>query len=235
MKFLDQLQNPPREFTAIPFWFLNGDLTDAELRRQLADFAAHGIYGVVLHPRMGLSPDITYLGERYFAHIRTAVQTAAALDMKIVLYDEGMYPSGSACGLVVKDHPELASEGVTLTQTVLPGDELLAQTENGAAGRSQKAAVRCAACIGARMTAEKNAPLTADILNPEAVHRFVQLTHEAYYREVKEYFGSTIIGFFTDEPSILGRNVSGHVPVDARLCRDFPPRGRQRRQPRRPV
>mgnify|MGYP000765500920 CR=1 FL=1 len=103
MKFLAQLQNPPREFTAIPFWFLNGDLTDAELRRQLADFAAHGIYGVVLHPRMGLSPDITYLGERYFAHIRTAVEAAAALDMKIVLYDEGMYPSGSASGLVVKD------------------------------------------------------------------------------------------------------------------------------------
>ena len=129
MKFLAQLQNPPREFTAIPFWFLNGELTAEELRRQLADFAAHGIYGVVLHPRMGLSPDITYLGERYFAHIRTAVEAAAALDMKIVLYDEGMYPSGSASGLVVKDHPELASEGITLTQTVLPGDELLAQAE----------------------------------------------------------------------------------------------------------
>ena len=71
MKFLAQLQNPPREFTAIPFWFLNGELTAEELRRQLADFAAHGIYGVVLHPRMGLSPEITYLGERYFAHIRT--------------------------------------------------------------------------------------------------------------------------------------------------------------------
>ena len=52
MKFLDQLQNPPREFTAIPFWFLNGELTAEELRRQLADFAAHGIYGVVLHPRV---------------------------------------------------------------------------------------------------------------------------------------------------------------------------------------
>ena len=25
MKFLAQLQNPPREFTAIPFWFLNGE------------------------------------------------------------------------------------------------------------------------------------------------------------------------------------------------------------------
>ncbi len=62
MEFLAQLQNPPRVFTAIPFWFLNGDLTDAELRRQLADFTAHGIYGAILHPRMGLSPDITYLG-----------------------------------------------------------------------------------------------------------------------------------------------------------------------------
>lgn len=99
MKFLDQLQNPPREFTAIPFWFLNGDLTDAELRRQLADFAAHGIYGVVLHPRMGLSPDITYLGERYFAHIRTAVQTAAALDMKIVCMTRECTPPARRAGL----------------------------------------------------------------------------------------------------------------------------------------
>lgn len=56
MKFLAQLQNPPREFTAIPFWFLNGELTAEELRRQLADFAAHGIYGVVLHRVWGLAP-----------------------------------------------------------------------------------------------------------------------------------------------------------------------------------
>ena len=66
MKFLAQLQNPPKEFTAIPFWFLNGELTAEELRRQLADFAAHGIYGVVLHPRMGLDARIEYLGSTYF-------------------------------------------------------------------------------------------------------------------------------------------------------------------------
>ena len=183
MKFLAQLQNPPREFTAIPFWFLNGELTAEELRRQLADFAAHGIYGVVLHPRMGLSPDITYLGERYFAHIRTAVEAAAALDMKIVLYDEGMYPSGSASGLVVKDHPELASEGITLTQTVLPGDELLAQAENGALVVRKSGGTMRGLHWG-EDDGEKNAPKTADILNPAAVSRFIELTHETYYREV---------------------------------------------------
>lgn len=211
MKFLDQLQNPPREFTAIPFWFLNGELTAEELRRQLADFAAHGIYGVVLHPRMGLSPDITYLGERYFAHIRTAVEAAAALDMKIVLYDEGMYPSGSASGLVVKDHPELASEGLALVETVLRGDEVLAETANGALVVRKSGGTMRGLHWG-EDDGEKNAPLTADILNPVAVNRFVELTHEAYYRELKDYFGNTIIGFFTDEPSILGRNVSGMFP-----------------------
>ena len=211
MKFLAQLQNPPREFTAIPFWFLNGELTAEELRRQLADFAAHGIYGVVLHPRMGLSPDITYLGERYFAHIRTAVEAAAALDMKIVLYDEGMYPSGSASGLVVKDHPELASEGITLTQTVLPGDELLAQAESGTLVVRKSGGTMRGLHWG-EDDGEKKAPKTADILNPAAVSRFIELTHEAYYRELKEYFGAAIIGFFTDEPSILGRNVSGMFP-----------------------
>lgn len=194
MEFLAQLQNPPREFTAIPFWFLNGNLTDAELRRQLADFTAHGIYGVVLHPRMGLSPDITYLGERYFAHIRTAVEAAAALDMKIVLYDEGMYPSGSACGLVVKDHPELASEGITLTQTVLPGDELLAQAENGALVVRKSGGTMRGLHWG-EDDGEKKAPKTADILNPAAVSRFIELTHEAYYRELKAYFGTRSSAF----------------------------------------
>ena len=38
---------------------------------------------------------------------------------------------------------------------------------------------------------------------------FLKFTHERYYEVLKEYFGSTIIGFFTDEPSILGRNGLG--------------------------
>lgn len=211
MNLLKQLANPPKEFTAIPFWFLNGDLTDAELRRQLEDFAAHGIYGVVLHPRMGLAARIKYLGSTYFHYIRTAVEAAAALDMKIVLYDEGMYPSGSACGLVVKDHPELASEGLALVETVLRGDEVLAETASGALVVRKSGGTMRGLHWG-EDDGEKNAPKAADILNPAAVNRFVELTHEAYYRELKEYFGTTIIGFFTDEPSILGRNVSGMFP-----------------------
>ena len=45
-------QNPPRTHTVVPFWFLNDDLKEEELKRQLDDFAAHGVYGVIPHARI---------------------------------------------------------------------------------------------------------------------------------------------------------------------------------------
>lgn len=198
MQLLTLLDNPPREFTPIPFWFLNGALSHEELRRQLRDFCGHGVYGVVLHPRIGLPERIGYLSDTFFAYIRTAVETAAELDMTVVLYDEGMYPSGSANGQVVAGHPELASQGLTLSET-----GTLVVRKSGGTIRG----IHFGEDDG-----EPYAPPSADILNPKAVKRFLSLTHEAYWRELKEYFGSTIIGFFTDEPSVLGRNVENMFP-----------------------
>ncbi len=211
MRLLDTLANPPREYTPIPFWFLNGNLTNGEIARQLKDFADHGVYGVVLHPRMGLARRIEYLGKTYFAYIRAAVETAARLGMYIVLYDEGMYPSGSACGRVVAGHPELASEGIALTDTAAPKDTVLAKTEQGVLVVRKSGGTMRGLHWG-EDDGEPDAPPTADILNPAAVERFIDLTHNAYYRELKAYFGNTIIGFFTDEPSILGRNVRDMFP-----------------------
>lgn len=205
MELLQQLKQPAREFTPIPFWFLNGDLQEEELERQLKDFAFHGVYGVILHPRMGLPRRIEYLEESFFHYISFIVKTATELEMKVVLYDEGMYPSGSACGKVVEGHPELASEGIGLVQETKEGDEILAQTEEGFL-IVRKSGGTLRGIHWGEDDFEPYAPLSADILNPVAVERFIQLTHEQYYRRLKEYFGNTIIGFFTDEPSILGRN-----------------------------
>lgn len=94
MQLLNQLTHPTREFTPIPFWFLNGELTDGEIRRQLTDFATHGVYGVVLHPRMGLAKRIEYLSSTYFHYIRTAVQTAAELPPRTELCTgKGNFPA----------------------------------------------------------------------------------------------------------------------------------------------
>ncbi len=211
MRLLELLRDPGREFTPIPFWFLNGDLRREEIRAQLKDFYDHGVYGVVLHPRIGLPKRIGYLSPAFFAYLRTAVETAAELGMTVVFYDEGMYPSGSACGQVTAGHPELVSQGIALAAEPLPGDEILAPTAEGyLVARPSGGTIR--GVHWGEDDGEPNAPASADILNPEAVGRFVALTHEAYYREFHEYFGNTVLGFFTDEPSVLGRNVRGMFP-----------------------
>ena len=56
-----------------------------------------------------LSPE--YLTEEYFDLCAYAIDKGTALGMNCWIYDEGGWPSGSACGQVVKDHPEYSSGG----------------------------------------------------------------------------------------------------------------------------
>ena len=205
MELVRLLDQPGREYTPFPFWFLNDTLTDAELCRQLEDFAAHGVYGVVLHPRIGLPPEMGYLSDSFFHAIETAVRAAERLGMRVILYDEGMYPSGSACGQVVAANPAYASRGIDLVQDPEPEDTVLARTPAGVlVSRFSRGTIR--GIHFGEDDGEPNAPPSADLLNPDAMDLFVHLTHDAYYARLAPWFGRTIIGFFTDEPSVLGRN-----------------------------
>ncbi|NMO98034.1 glycosylhydrolase-like jelly roll fold domain-containing protein [Paenibacillus lemnae] len=111
-----QFIEPPAEFSPIPFWFWNDELTEDELIRQLRDFHSKEVNGVVIHPRMGLPDHIPYLSEAYMALVEAVVAEAEVLGMSIILYDEGMYPSGSACGLVVKQNADYASRGLQMRE-----------------------------------------------------------------------------------------------------------------------
>lgn len=108
--------HPSDEFTPIPFWFWNHALTEAEITRQIEDFHDKGVMGFVIHPRMGIPADIPYLSDRFMHYVKHAVQEAARLHMTVVLYDEAMYPSGSAHGMVVKDNPEYATRALRMAE-----------------------------------------------------------------------------------------------------------------------
>jgi hypothetical protein len=114
-------RDPPTEYGIIPLWFWNDDLEEAELMRQLHEFHRAGFGGVIPHPRVGLSPMVGYLTERYFYLVRLVVEECARLGMKVILYDEGCYPSGSANGAVIKENPEYASQCIGLIQKDVMG------------------------------------------------------------------------------------------------------------------
>ena len=105
-------QDPPLEFSLAPFWFWNDALTEREIARQMDDFRAHGVYAFVIHPRVGLPRSMGWMSDRLIAMMRYALEQAAARDMWVMLYDEGMYPSGSSSGQVVAEDPAFQCRGL---------------------------------------------------------------------------------------------------------------------------
>ncbi len=116
--FLD----PPRDFTPVPMWFWNDDLDPDEIRRQVRAFHDREVYGFVLHPRMGLPKSIPYLSGRFLDFVGAALEEAERLDMQVFLYDEAMYPSGSAHGEVVRSDPAFAAQSL-VRRILAPGLE----------------------------------------------------------------------------------------------------------------
>ncbi|PNV78980.1 MAG: hypothetical protein C0179_08120, partial [Fervidicoccus sp.] len=107
-----EFQNPTSEYRLAPFWFLNRDLKDEELVRQIKEMHEKGVDGFILHARHGLLTP--YLSEEWFDRIRTCIETAKKLDMKAYLYDENNWPSGNADGKIVRENPSFRMSGLFL-------------------------------------------------------------------------------------------------------------------------
>ena len=179
-------------------------------------FKEKGVNGFVIHPRMGLTTNIVYMEESWMHYVSYAVNLATELDMKVMLYDEAMYPSGSCHGQVVKENPEYASKGIKITTEPTLGDEekLITSFERDGTTYYIVEAFSYGTIRGVYYgedDGQANAPRSADLLNPDAVATFIRLTHEKYYSELGEYFGNTIFAIFTDEPSLLGRYNKGNL------------------------
>lgn len=227
MEFL----HPSEEFSPFPFWFWNDDLSENELERQMLEFKNKGIDGFVIHPRLGLPESIGYLTEEFFHYVNYAVKRASELNMKVVLYDEAMYPSGSCHGKVVKEDADYASRGLFVRENKEEhlGETLIAEAIHGGKKYYYYEGFSNGTIRGVHYgedDGEKNAPASADLMNPDAVACFIRLTHDVYYQHLGKYFGSTIIGMFTDEPNILGRCAKkGMIPWTKDFLDDFKKQG----------
>lgn len=206
---------PPREYSLLPFWFWNDDLDEGEILRQIKDFDDHGVYGFVLHPRVGLPKHLGFMSDELLRFMGIAIDEAKRRDMTVLLYDEGMYPSGSASGLVVESDPKLACRCLALGDPNAPlpeGHTLVADVKraNGErvriVDRPVDSVIRGLHYIGGGGggPAEETPP-AGDILNPATTAAVLRIVYDGYFNAFGEHFGKTIRGIFTDEPNALGR------------------------------
>ncbi|MCC6155012.1 MAG: hypothetical protein IT367_14700 [Candidatus Hydrogenedentes bacterium] len=212
---LKDFKSPPRTYSSAPLWVWNDLLTEEQVLATLRDLAAQDVKQVFVHPRPGLMTP--YLSKDWFALWKAVLREAEVLDMNVWIYDENSYPSGFAGGFVPEAMPESHGLGFTLETTKKPA----AWAENTLAvyrisnGKAQNIsdAVRSGAeqPEGQYMTAVVNESKSSpwfggkyyvDLLRPGVTQKFLEITMDAYKREIGDQFGKRVPGSFTDEPHL---------------------------------
>ena len=201
MSFDTDFNDPPREFSLMPFWFWNDVLDADELVRQIDAFERNGIYGFVIHPRVGLPRDCGWMSDKLLGFYHVAIDEAAKRGMHVILYDEGMYPSGSSCGQVVEKYPDLACRCLALQDDdsdPLPAGSVVVRRFTDSDGRPKLIVDRPADAYirglhylgtgGAERDGQEDELPAGDILNPRTADAIIELIYGVFAREFGRHF-----------------------------------------------
>ena len=175
---------------------ITGKPTKNDIQVYLKGLKDNGIEQIMLYPRSGC--EIEYLSESWFDTIGNFIQLASKLDMCIWLYDDFNWPSGDACGRV----------------TSIPEYRLRAIMTIG----ENMGEVSYKSRHNSDLFGEKFFP---NLLSYDAVDYFIKCTHEEYFKRFSKYFGTTIKGIFTDEPSIGYCCQDGAIPYYDGIEKDY--------------
>lgn len=221
-KMYEQFKNPDAIYRPAPFWIWNEEMSSEETIRQLKEMREHGFGGGFAHVRLGLiSP---YLGEEFFKCWDETLEFCKQNDIKLYMYDENGWPSGTAGGKVMREVPETwlnwvryrivnsnEIEGIGNRLKVFAYDE-----KTNTVGKELTAIPaakihdlyngKCMVLY--RKYAEGGSWMggfpMVDLSNPKVTETFIKITHEQYYKHSSDDFGTTIPAVFSDESSIAG-------------------------------
>ena len=183
------------------FWMWNAPIEVGKYKAQLDEMAKNGVMNVCIHPvPKEFRPDLfatemspAYLSDEYLERYAAIVHHAAELGMSSYLYDEGGWPSGGACGLVMKAD----KEGRFRHQGLFPDGE------NG-----YKVVIRPYGPGGANYPSP---------IEKGMVECFLSLTHERIKSVLGDQFGKAIKVAFMDEPGFTSWYSKGGIA----WCSDF--------------
>ncbi|MCI8497690.1 MAG: hypothetical protein HFE85_05530, partial [Clostridiales bacterium] len=119
----ETFQNPPDYLKSRPLWFWNDEVSDMTVEKvqeiMERSYRESGYYGFGILPQW-LSG---YMSEEYMTLYRAALEKAKELGMKMCLYDENGFPSGSAGGILAKTYPEATAKRLDKTEQDVTGPQ----------------------------------------------------------------------------------------------------------------
>ncbi len=214
--------DPPLARKSRPLWFWNGTVTRAGILEQMEKSRdASGYYGFGIITAQGLAP--AYTSPEFLDRYGDALEGAAALGMKMCLYDEDWFPSGWAGGQLAAKYPEATAKRLDMAEEDIAGPApckkqvppgvlmgavaMNLQTKDRIDVTKHVAGGTLAWNVPAGkwkvmiFTCVRDGWNHVDYLSPEAVKRFIELTYQRFYDRFPRHFGTTIDSAFYDEPT----------------------------------
>lgn len=224
-KTLDKslFKNPTSEYRGAPFWAWNCSLDKDELMRQIDCLKEMGFGGFHIHSRSGMATE--YLGDDFMELVKSCVEKGEENDMLTYLYDEDRWPSGYGGGFVTQTiayrqkrlrftvneiesgtREEFITTGkaclIACFDIVLDSDGFLESydvinTSDTANGTKWYVYMEIPKPLG-----RFNNQTYVDPLFYDAMHKFIEVTHESYKKAIGDKFGRSVNSIFTDEPQV---------------------------------
>jgi len=219
---LQEFRSPGISFSPIYSWVWNDKCSIAIIDEQLAEMQRLGIRAFYIIPEpkefrpynmpTDLEPD--YLSSDYLNLYAYAMEKSKEMGMYCWLYDEGGWPSGGACGQVLRDHPEYAKEVLCWTDTIIPTDSPYVKGSSDILG----AFLMDGTPVEEGIVFPQDTAVTEyfttlvnnggsdypDLLNRNATEYFLNITHDRYASSLQSAMGQTVTAVFTDEPKAPG-------------------------------
>jgi hypothetical protein len=199
--------NIHRPLQIIPPFETWAGTTDEAIRETIRKLQDAGLGGLVTN----VSLENYLRNDKAWDVLQRGVRIAHEAGLRVWIYDEEGYPSGTAGGLVLQQYP--AGEAQGLIRTIDPAGAVHVSVEPLYEGTH------------ATENFYKKRHYI-NILDPGAVATFISVTHDQYARCL-EPIGKYIEAFFTDEPSLItayvppGRPYPLTLPWHSRLPEAF--------------
>ena len=228
----DFFANPPLVFKPRPLWFWNNStITSAGITDQMQKYKDNSGYGGFGILPFGGNLMPKYLSDNYFTLYSVAVQKANELGLKLCIYNEYGFPSGSVGAMNGDGIPRLMNKypdatikrldkieatviGPRAYSRILPAGTLMSIVAMNTVTKERIDLTSTAANGTINWNVPegswkfmifvcvKDGDPNVDYLDPDAVDKFIEMAQQPYYDHFKEYFGTTIKGVFYDEPTM---------------------------------
>jgi len=229
-------KNPTCEYRGTPFWAWNSDLKAEELCRQIEVFKKMGLGGFHMHVRTGMSTNYLsdeFMSlikcccekadkEHMLAWLYDEDRWPSGAAGGLVTKDEEYRARCLLMTTVPCDNCETASnyvdsraEGsrngkghlIACYDVVLDSEGYLADYKVIGENDEAKGTKWYAYLKIHTPSPWYNNQTYLDTLNPKAVKRFVEVTHERYKETIGEHFGNVVPAIFTDEPQFTRKKL----------------------------